>query len=129
MAILVLGSDTSGVSVDVSARSGHSHGDDSVERALDRLRARGHRITGARHAVIDDSLAGEPSEFVAEFVILRIMNVEALDHDAALAGIEGRAGEQLGRYFLWIDIVEHKNGEAVLSQTVNLLVLRRPAKN
>jgi hypothetical protein len=38
------------------------------------------------------------------------MNVEALDHDAALAGIEGRAGEQLGRYFLWIDIVEHNGG-------------------
>src|SRR3984893_17191066 len=61
-------------------------------------------------AFIDDSLAGQPPEFLAEFVILRIMNVEALDHDAALAGIEGRAGEQLGRYFLWIDVVEHNGG-------------------
>src|SRR5258708_13726077 len=66
-------------------------------------------------AVIDDSLAGQPPEFLAEFVILRIMNIEALDHDAALAGIEGGAGEQLGRYFLWIDIVEH-NGGVVAAQ-------------
>jgi hypothetical protein len=61
-------------------------------------------------AVIDDSLASQPPEFLAEFVVLRIMNVEALDHDATLAGIEGRAGEQLGRYLLWIDIVEHNGG-------------------
>jgi hypothetical protein len=61
-------------------------------------------------AVIDDSRAGQPPEFLAEFVILRIMNVEALDHDAALAGVEGRAGEQLWRYFHWIDIIEHNGG-------------------
>jgi Fur family transcriptional regulator, ferric uptake regulator len=63
VAILVLASDTRGVSVDVSAPSGHSHGDDSVERALDRLRARGHRITGARHAVIEAlaTIDGHPS--------------------------------------------------------------------
>src|SRR6476619_3907176 len=61
-------------------------------------------------AIIDDGLAGQPPEFLAEFVILRIMNVEALDYDATLAGIEGRAGEQLGRYFLRIDIVEHNDG-------------------
>jgi hypothetical protein len=30
-------------------------------------------------AVIDESFASQPPEFLAEFVILRIMNVEAFD--------------------------------------------------
>jgi hypothetical protein len=38
------------------------------------------------------------------------MDVETLDSDAALAGVEDGAGEQLGRNFLWIDIVEHDRG-------------------
>src|SRR5260370_40669945 len=74
-----------------------------------RLILQRHYLGSRLGAVIDDSLAGQPLEFLAEFVILRIMNVEALDHDAALAGIEGRAGEQVGRYFLWIDVVEHNS--------------------
>src|SRR4029077_17081280 len=66
-------------------------------------------------AVIDDSLAGQPPEFLAELVILGIMNEKGLDYAPALAGIEGRAGEQLGRYFLWIDIVQH-NGSVVAAK-------------
>src|SRR6266481_1795446 len=55
------------------------------------------------------------------------MNVEALDHDAALAGIEGRAGEQLGRYFLWIDIVEH-NGGVVAAELQREVALQQMPK-
>src|SRR3984957_14184038 len=50
-------------------------------------------------AVVHDGLASQPPKFLAKFVVLRIVDVEALDHDAALAGIKGRAGEQIGRYF------------------------------
>lgn len=51
------------MSVHVHAHGAHTHDDNSVERALDRLRARGHRITGARHAVIEAlaTIDGHPS--------------------------------------------------------------------
>ncbi|SDT71932.1 Fur family transcriptional regulator, ferric uptake regulator [Jiangella sp. DSM 45060] len=63
MAIPELSPDTRRVNADVSAPHGHAHDDITVERALDRLRARGHRITGARHAVIEAlaTVDGHPS--------------------------------------------------------------------
>lgn len=64
--------------MDASRPDGRTNNSASVERALDMLRAHGHRITGARHAVIEvlAHLAGHPSaEQLAEEIRTRYPTV------------------------------------------------------
>ena len=57
--------------------------------------------------VADDRLPRELAQFVADGIIDRVVDIEPLDGDARLAGVDHGAGIDLRRHLLRVNVLEH----------------------